>query len=161
MTEFTKLIQVQFNKMCATGKLFRSSLTGQQVWDLYIKGFTKEQNPIFRDPNSSSHNCNLCNNFIRRYGNIVAIDENYNIITMFDVGECGEYTTVAMILSEYLQTAPISEVFFETFNELNSLPYEKSCNKNNTTFKLGIDKNVKRYTQEGLITYICFYQNNL
>ena len=147
MVEFTKKMQLQFNRMCNTGKLFRSSLTGQQVWDLYLKGFTKEENPVFRDPNSSTHNCNLCNNFIRRYGNIIAIDENYEIITLFDVTDTGNYQHVANNLSNHLKKAPISDVFFETFNELNSLPYE-NCNKNNNLFKLGIDKNVKRYTKE-------------
>jgi hypothetical protein len=146
MTEFNKLIQVQFNKMCATGKLFRSSLTGQQVWDIYINSFPEEQNPIFRDPTSTTYNCNLCKNFIRRYGNIVSIDENYNIVTIFDVPTM-EFVAVSRKLTLALKSAPISEVFFETFNELNSLPYE-SCTKNNTQFKLGIDKNVKRYTKE-------------
>jgi hypothetical protein len=73
MVEFNKLIQAQFDKMCATGKLFRSSVTGQRVWELYINGFEKKYNPIFRDPESSVNNCNLCKNFIRRYGNVVAI----------------------------------------------------------------------------------------
>jgi len=45
-----------------------------------------------------------------------------------------------------LREAPIEDVFFETFEELNSLPYE-SCSKTQETYKLGIDKNVKRYTQ--------------
>lgn len=147
MIEFTKKIQAQFDKMCATGKLFRSSVTGHQVWDLYINGFEKKHNPIFRDPESSTHNCNLCKNFIRRYGNIVAIDENYNIVTMFDVDAPDEFKTVANSISNYLKKESISEVFFETFAELNSLPYE-SCNKNMADFKLGIDKNVKRYTKE-------------
>ena len=147
MIEFNKLIQAQFNKMCATGKLFRSSLTGQQVWDLYLKGFSKKNNPIFRDPNSNTHNCNLCNNFIRRYGNVVAIDENNNTISMFDVDAPDEYKNSANSVSLALKASPITEVFFETFNELNSLPYE-SCTKSNAQFKLGIDKNVKRYTKE-------------
>ena len=50
--------------MCQTGKLFRSTMTGREVWDLYLDSF--EEDPIFRDPQSSEHNCNLCNNFIRR-----------------------------------------------------------------------------------------------
>ena len=41
MVELNKLIQAQFDKMCSTGKLFRSSLTGDQVWNIYINGFTK------------------------------------------------------------------------------------------------------------------------
>lgn len=147
MVEFTKMIQSQFDRMCATGKLFRSSLTGQQVWDLYINGFEKKHDPIFRDPESSTHNCNLCKNFIRRYGNIVAVDENYNVVSMFNIDAPEEFISVSKSISNALKNAAISDVFFETFNELNSLPYE-SCNKNNAKFKLGIDKNVKRYTKE-------------
>ncbi len=147
MIELTKKIQAQFDKMCATGMLFRSSLTGQQIWDLYLSGFTKENDPIFRDPESSTHNCNLCKNFLRRYGNIVAADDNYNIVTIFDIDAPDEFKSVVESLSGVLKNFFISEVFFETFNELNSLPYE-SCNKNNAKFKLGIDKNVKRYTKE-------------
>lgn len=147
MINLVKLIQAQFDKMCNTGKLFRSSLTGNQLWDLYISGFKPEYNPIFRDPNSTMHNCNLCKNFIRRYGNIVVIDNEYNIITMFDIDASEEYIDVMQLLSKNIKLATISDVFFETYNELNSLPYEQ-CNKNNTKFKLGIDKNVKRYTKE-------------
>jgi hypothetical protein len=147
MIEFNKLIQAQFNKMCESGKLFRSSLTGQQVWDLYIKSFPKEHNPIFRDPNSTMHNCNHCNNFVRRYGNIVTIDEDLNVVTMFDVDADEEYSVVTKVLSEKLKSVPIAEVFFETFNELNYLPYEK-CSKINELFQLGVDKNVKQYTKE-------------
>lgn len=147
MIEFNKKIQAQFDRMCATGKLFRSSITGQQVWDLYINGFEEKHNPIFRDPESSTFNCNLCKNFIRRYGNIVAIDENYNIVSIFDVDAPEEFMFVSYSISNVLKKAKISDVFFETFDELNSLPYE-SCSKSNTKFKLGIDKNVKRYTKE-------------
>lgn len=147
MVEFNKLIQAQFDKMCVTGKLFRSSLTGNQVWDLYINGYEKQYNPIFRDPESSTHNCNLCKNFIRRYGNIVALDTNLNIMTIFDVIPSEEYRSVVDSIKKEIVNAAISEVFFETFNELNSLPYE-ACSKSNKLFKLGIDKNVKRYTKE-------------
>ena len=145
MEKLNKLIQAQFDKMCATGKLFRSSITGQQVWDLYLKSFNKD--PIFRDPESSEHNCNLCNNFIRRYGNIVALDGDYNIITIFDVEVESEFKPVVKALSKELKSAKIQDVFFETYNELNSLPYE-SCNKTQPIYKLGVDKNHKRYTKE-------------
>jgi len=147
MIEFNKVIQAQFNKMCKTGKLFRSSLTGLGVWNIYLSSFAKENDPIFRDPESSVHNCNLCNNFIRRYGNIVAIDENYNIMTIFDVITTEEYQKSADRTSLALRSAPIADVFFETFNELNFLNYER-CTKTSSNFRLGIDKNVKRYTKE-------------
>ena len=145
MENFNKLIQAQFNKMCKTGKLFRSKVTGQEVWDKYLGSF--EDDPIFRDPESSSHNCNLCKNFIRRYGNIIAIDENYKIMTIWDVNPDDVYKPSAKAISKLLKSKPVLDVFFETFDELNSLPYE-SCNKTQPLYKLGMSHNVKRYTKE-------------
>lgn len=147
MKEFNKKVQEQFNLMSQTGKLFRVELTGQQIWDLYLSSFTKENDPVFRDPVSSVHNCNHCKNFIRRYGNIVSVDENYNIATMFDVVADEKFKNTAKVLSAVIKSSKITEVFFETFNELNSLPYE-SCTKSNAVFQLGVVSNPKRYTKE-------------
>ncbi len=147
MIHFNKKVQAKFTEISQSGKLFRVELTGQQVWDLYIKSFSKEDNPIFRDPASSSMNCNHCKNFIRRYGNIVSVDGNYNVTTMFDVDAADEFKNTAKLLSYAIKNSKISEVFFETFNELNSLPYE-SCSKSNKAFQLGVATNPKRYTKE-------------
>lgn len=146
MEKFNKKVQEHFQKMCQTGKLFRVAMTGQQVWDLYLKSFPKGEDPVFRDPQSTTHNCNHCNNFIRRYGNIVTIDKNNKIISLFDIKAEDEFVEVAKALSKAIKASNVTEVFFETFNELNNLPYEK-CSMSNPVFRLGIDKNVKRYTQ--------------
>jgi len=147
MKNLTKELQNQFDIMCSTGKLFKSVMTGQTVWDLYINNFPKQYNPVFRDPNSTRHNCNLCNNFIRRYGNIVAVDDDYNIISIWDNVTTEGYVEVAKEISNALKSVDIADVFFETFNELNSLPYEK-CTKNNTKFRLGIGVNYKQYNAD-------------
>lgn len=141
--DFSKEIQKNLNNM--KGKLFRSNVSGNEVWDLYIKGF--ENDPIFRDPNSSEHNCNLCKNFLRRYGNIVSVNENNEIITIWDDVEESNYSNSAKLISKKLKSAKIQDVFFETWDELNSLNYE-SCKKTNSVFRLGVAKNVKRYTKE-------------
>lgn len=147
--EFNRRIQEQFSVMCKTGKLFRSSLSGQELWDLYLGSFKTGNNPVFRDPSSSQHNGNNDNSFMRRYGNIVAVDENNNIISLFDLDlqEDSKYYDSALALSSALRTASIKDVFFETFDELKSLPYE-SCSKNQGVFRLGIASNHKVYTQE-------------
>jgi len=145
MKEFNSKLQEQLNKMAKTGKLFRSSLSGQEIWEKYITSF--ENDPIFRDPASSEHNCNLCKNFLRRYGNIVSVDEQNNIMTLFDFEIEGEFENVSKSLSKEIKKHKISNVFFETFAELNSLNYEK-CSKSNPTFRLGLNKNIKRYTKE-------------
>lgn len=147
MISFQQKIQEQFNLMSNRGKLYKSNLTGDEVWDLYLNSFEDGNDPIFRDPESSTHNCNHCKNFIRRYGNIIALDDSYDIITMFDVEVDEEYRNVANVLSKKLKESKILNVFVETYDMLNRLPYEK-CSKSNSVFRLGIDKNVKRYTRE-------------
>jgi len=147
MKNFQKLMQNKFAEMMQTGKLFRVQLTGNEIWEMYINAFPAEQNPVFRAPDSSVHNCNHCKNFIRRYGNIVAIDANYNVVTMFDVDADSEYLQSAKAISNAVKESKIAEVFFETFTELNKLPYE-SCSKSNAAFQLGTISNTKRYTKE-------------
>ena len=59
-----------------------------------------------------------------------------------------DYTHYLMngkLISKKLQKSKVSNVFFETYNTLNNLNYEK-CSKNAETFRLGISKNVKSYT---------------
>lgn len=145
MKHFREQMQQQLAVLIATGKLFRADITGDEVWDTYLKAF--EYDPIFRDPEKTIHDCNHCNNFIRRYGNIVAIDGDNNIITLFTFVGKDEFKRVTVVLNNTISRVPIKNVFFETFEELQALPYE-SCKKNSETFRLGIHENVKRYTKQ-------------
>jgi hypothetical protein len=147
--EFSDLVSERFKTMQENGKLFRSSVSGNELWDVYLSSFKTEDNPIFRDPNSSTHNCNLDKSFIRRYGNVVSIDSEYNIITMWDVSlpENNEYYQSVLAMAQLLKSKEISDVFFETYDELNSLNYEKN-NKKQSVYRLGINQNHKIYTQE-------------
>lgn len=141
----SKMLQEQFMKMCATGKLFRSSITGDQLWEAYMKGLGEDT--IFRDPASSVHNCNQCKHFFHRYANIVAIAEDNSIMTMFDGATTDEYRESFRLMSELLKNAPVQDVFIETFNYLYHSVYER-CTKTNEMFALNLDHTVKRYTKE-------------
>jgi len=141
----SKMLQEQFEKMCATGKLFRSKVTGDQVWEAYMRGFGED--PIFRDPQSSVHNCNQCKHFFHRYGNIVAIGEDNSIMTMFDGETTGEYRESFRLMSEMLRNASIEDIFVETFNYLHQAPYAR-CSKDDLAYALNLDHTVKRYTKE-------------
>lgn len=141
-------LKEQFQKMCATGKLFRADISGREVYQFYLMAFPDGSNPTFRSPESSTHNCNNCNNFIKRYGNIVAVNEKGELMTLFgDLPIEGAHKVVADTLDKLLKTRKIENVFFETWDELNSLNYEK-CKKDNPTFRLGIAVNHKTYTTE-------------
>lgn len=141
----SKMLQEQFVKMCATGKLFRSKVSGDQIWQAYMSGFGED--PIFRDPESSVHNCNQCKHFFHRYGNIVAIAEDNSIMTMFDGETTDEYRESFRLMSELLKSAPVQDVFVETFNYLHNAVYAR-CSKNDSMYALNLDHTVKRYTKE-------------
>jgi hypothetical protein len=146
--EFNALVQKQFEVMCATGRLFTSTVSGDTLWDLYLSSFKPEDNPVFRDPNSSSYDCNNDKHFIRRFGNTVALDEANNIITMWDIDVVGtEFELSTQAMSKALKEAPINNVYYEHYDELNFLPYEKT-NKTQELYQLGHIKSTKRYTQE-------------
>lgn len=148
MEQLRILLQNQFDKMCLTGRLFRSNVSGQQVWETYLNSFKPEHNPVFRDPESSIHNCNLCKNIIRRYGNILSVNEKGEIESIFsNVIADDEYSNSVNACASLLEKSAIINVFFETYDELNSLPYER-CSKSQSHFKLGIEKNFKQYTKE-------------
>ena len=145
--QFNDKIKQQFDIM-QQYKLYRLKTTGQEIWDNYLNGFKPNENPVFRDPNSSEANANNDKNFIRRYGNIVAINEDCNIISMFDINVEGtKYENTIKSLRELILKSEIKEVFFETFDELHSLPYEKTT-KTQEKFQLGHEKTLKKYTQE-------------
>lgn len=147
MKEFNKQIQKRFVEMCATGILFKSEITGDAVWDLYLAGFSPEDDPVFRDPASSTHNCNYCNGFIRRYGNVVALDVDLNIMTLFDNVTIDEYAPSASAIADCLQNHAIKDVFIETVAQLRELEYEP-LNPASSFFRLGHAANQKRYTKE-------------
>lgn len=147
MKKVQKLVQEHFIKnMCSLGKLFTTELSGKEIWDIYLSNFSEEHNPVFRDPESSSHNCNYCHNFFNRYSNIVAIGED-GIITIFDVNVPKEYKASFKAASKAIKASTIQNLFFETYAELNSLPYE-SCSKDQEFYKLGMQVNFKKYNKE-------------
>lgn len=149
MKKLTLKIQEQFAKMCATGKLFRAKVTGDEIYDLYLASFPDGTDPVFRDPESSTHNCNNCKNFIRRYGNIVSINEAGEIETIFGVQGAEEpYNTVVNKLDAVIKSNSIQDVFFETYQMLNEKLNYESCTKQQETYRLGTAVNHKRYTKE-------------
>ena len=160
MKNLNKKMQECLDKMTATGKLFVSSVSGKELWDIYLKSFKPEDDQVFRDPASSEHNCKNCYNFIKNYGNIVAIDSALNIITMFDFIADEEYKASINNMAAILKNSPVSDVFFETFEFLNQANYEK-CYKSSKSFKLGIEVNYKTYSKEEVLKYGVVEENKL
>lgn len=148
MKNFQAKLQEQFNKMLQTGRLYISNISGREVWDFYLDSFKDGDDPMFRDPDSSTHNCNTCNNFVRRYGNIIAFDDNYQLMTLWDIKVDDEYQPSCDAITKRIKKFGIADIFVETYDMLKALSYETKLTNNQKQFNLGIAKNIKRYTKE-------------
>jgi len=144
---FNKLIKEQFAIMSKQPMLFRSKVSGHALWDIYIQSFSKEDDPVFRDPNSTHHTCNNDKNFIHRYGNIVAIIDG-KIVTMYDtVPKKTPYYASAAAMRISLLGEVIQDVFVESYDNLNRLLNYESTNKTQAEYQLGHTRTNKIYTQ--------------
>lgn len=146
MVEYNRLLMKRFAEISKSGMLFRVAVTGDDIWKIYLRAFQEGNDPIFRDPKSTTHSCNHCKNFIRRYANVVGINDDNEIVTMFDVADQAddEYRLPTKAIAETIKRSKIIDVFFETFDSLKELPYE-SVKKTADVFRLGVAVNRKIY----------------
>jgi hypothetical protein len=151
---FNEALQMQFEEMQQTQKLFRLNISGEAIWDAYLSGFTPDEDPIFRDPASSTHMCRDDKNFIRRYGNVVAINSQNQIVSMFDFANVqAPYINAVTNVRNLIANAEVSDIFIETFESLKSLPYERNIKLTAKHYQLGKEKTLKKYTREEVEKY--------
>ena len=85
------------------------------IWQAYLNGFST---PELRQ----EYNCNCCKQFIRNYGNIVAIDNNFQYLSVWDNWEQlpDEYKMPAKFLQDYIHSCPIRDRFLTSFRSLGT-----------------------------------------
>ena len=114
---FKKAVQDKLKEMEKTGKEFYETNTETDVmWNTYLETIPKKINPIFRQ--RRVYDCCCCRHFIKQVGNIVIINDDNTLTSIWDV-EIGDegFDTVAKKLSEYVKSRPILDVFRTKFNK--------------------------------------------
>jgi len=119
---FKSAVHQQFSNM-SKGKLFKTDVDKDDLWDTYINSFPKDTNPIFRE--RAEHDCQNCKRFIREAGNIVGVVNN-KLVSIWDITLDDFYQEVADTLSTFVKSRPIKDALFH--NEKN----------------LGIDFNIEK-----------------
>lgn len=132
--DFRKLktaVQQKFLEM-SNYPLFRVNVDKDELWETYLNSFPEGTNPLYRK--RTQHDCSCCRQFIKSIGNIVAVDDSNNVISIWDVsvGNPGYgYQVVVDALAKFVKRHRIDNIF------LHSEPY------------VGTDKNYE--DQEGTI----------
>lgn len=121
MKQLQAAMQATFDKMLAVGtapQLFRTEATNTELWNKYLEIMPKD---IFRDPNSSMYNCTRCQQFFNKFANIVKIENNLSLTSIFDVElpEGSEYYDAMKELSKLSKSYPIANAFVETESSLS------------------------------------------
>jgi len=122
-------VREQFSLMSSSKRLFVTNATKDELWETYLKSFPEGTNPIYKE--RREHDCQCCKQFIRACGNVVSIDKDLNLQSIWDIEIGDYYQEVADALSALVKSKVINQEFFH---------YEKN---------LGTDKNVQ-LIEEGI-----------
>ena len=129
---FKKLFQDNFTQVIkGQTHLFQVNVDKDLLWNTYLNSFPEELRQQF--------NCNCCRQFIKNYGNLVAIKNN----TLFSLWNFNEgnsvYQTVVDNLDHLVINATVRDVFVTTFA------------------KLGTDSNIQKLEDNSTIRWHHFY----
>jgi len=108
--EFKGLLQEHVSKIMEDQTiLFVTDVNKDELWDTYLESFPEGTNLIFRE--RREYDCSCCRQFIKTFGNVVAIKDNAIIsIWDFEVGS-PTFQPVINTLSALVKAAPIRDAF--------------------------------------------------
>ena len=106
---FKHAVAAQFERMKKL-PLFRTAADKDDLWKLYLSSFPVGSDPMYRK--RTEHDCSCCKSFIRAVANVVAVDADNNLLSIWDV-VAGDpnYQAVADALAQKVKSHPIQDVF--------------------------------------------------
>jgi hypothetical protein len=123
-TKFNKRLNDHFNTNILPDKfLFIADIDNDHMWELYLSSFPEGSNNIFRK--KREYDCSSCRHFIKQFGGIVTIDNDYNIVSIWDFRTKNEtFDPVLKSLREYVKSLKIKSVYLPTERKIGH-----GCNK--------------------------------
>ena len=117
--------------------LFLTDISKDALWDAYLNAFPAGTNEIFKT--RREYDCNCCKQFIRPFGNVVAVKNN-ELVSFWDIpGLEYPFDIVAAKLSALVKSASIVNAFASQFS------------------KIGVSKNVQLNEDGSTTTWEHFY----
>jgi hypothetical protein len=112
---FAQAVRTRFNALTSNKDqlVYRADVSGDDLWELYLKSFPEGTNPMFRQ--RTEHDCSCCKSFIRAVGGLVTLDENNEVQTIWDEpGSDPTYRVVSAALAQKLRSSKIEGLFLAT-----------------------------------------------
>ncbi len=109
---FAKIVATSFQTLTKSSQVYVTGVDGDALYQRYLDAFPEGTNPIFKK--KSEHECSCCRQFIRRVGNVVSVNDQGTVSTVWD--EAAEkaphpYNVVAASLRDTVLAADISDLY--------------------------------------------------
>ena len=102
-------VHAQFTKMLATGNVFTTSVSKDELKKTYLaNGTAQGVNDIFRE--RGALDCNCCNDFIRVAGGTVAFIDG-KLVTIWDISIGGPYQAIADAMAKLVRANEVNGIF--------------------------------------------------
>jgi hypothetical protein len=109
---FAKIVATSFQSIVKASQVFVTGVDGDALYARYLSAFPEGTNPFFKK--ATEHECSCCKHFIRRAGNVVIINDQGHILTVWDAAAEKApypYNRVADELRFAVATADISDLY--------------------------------------------------
>lgn len=105
---FAQAVNSQFTKM-SKGELFVVGTDNRELEAIYLAAFPAGSDPLYKS--RTEHDCSCCKQFIRNLGYVVSIKGGTRHTVWDVVGLPEPYNTVAKVMSDYVHSLPITNLF--------------------------------------------------
>lgn len=109
---FAKIVAASFQSIVKAPQVYVTGVDGDELYRRYITAFPEGTNPVYRK--QTEHECSSCRHFIRRAGNVVAIDDGGAVRTVWDEAAFRApypYNAVADTLRDVVCAEGISDLY--------------------------------------------------
>lgn len=109
MQQFAHNVSEKFKNL--QGELYVVDVSKDELYQFYLDSFPQGTNEIFRE--RRAYECSACGNFIKNLGNVIALDNDGNYITVWDIPEVDTdyHNIVANKMHHFILSKPIISVF--------------------------------------------------
>lgn len=113
-TLFSNAVNKKFQQLAANNNvvLMRTTITGDELYEIYLNAYDPKVNTIFRE--RRHYDGNYDKNYIRRIGNVVAIHEDGTVDSIWNVTVEGYFQEVADAMHKAVVNSALHTIFLST-----------------------------------------------
>jgi len=118
--KFKKQIQDFAQNMVQGKTIYQTGANGDALYELYLDACSKNgENEIYKTRGEAD--CSACKHFIRHYGNIVVINSDYTMTSIWDAPDLVKpYDKIAKVMGDFVKSHQIANVFFTDTHNLGT-----------------------------------------